>query len=313
MKFSTGFKKNLRAQRTLRAPVSVSGVGIHSGKPAHLTLKPASVNSGIRFVRVDLAGAPHVNADFRFVIDTRMATTLGRGSVTVSTVEHLMAALAGMGVDNVTIQVSGSEVPIMDGSSAPFAEAIARVGTIEQSGTRTVLAIRRRVEVRSGEKLAFVEPSSALEIHGSIEWDHPMIGKQEFHYIQGETDFLSISNARTFGFLKEVEALQKRGLALGGSLENAIVLDGERVLNPHGLRGPDEFVRHKVLDALGDLKLAGVEIQGYFRLHRAGHDMHSQLLNEIFKDPRNYEWIEGMIESDAEAPRSSYIRSLAAV
>jgi UDP-3-O-[3-hydroxymyristoyl] N-acetylglucosamine deacetylase len=280
-------------QRTLKESVTLIGVGIHSGKPAHLTIKPARANTGVYFVRTDLEGSPEIAAHYKNVINTQMATTIGRGQIYVSTVEHVLAALQGLGVDNAIIEVSGPEVPIMDGSSGPFCDAIQSVGLVSQNQVRPTLVLRRKVEVKIGEKWAVAEPSSCLEIQGSIDWDHPSIGYQELHYIEGKTDFAELAHARTFGFLKEVEAMKRMGLARGGSLDNAVVLDDALVLNPDGLRYPDEFVRHKVLDALGDFKLAGIHVQAYFRLHRAGHDLHSQLLTAIFKDPDNYEIIDG--------------------
>ena len=179
----------------------------------------------------------------------------------------------------------------MDGSSGPFCEAILQAGVRVQRQRRATLSLLRKVEIKVAEKWAVAEPSQRLEIHGSIEWDHPSIGYQEFHYIEGKTDFAELAHARTFGFLHEVEALKRMGLARGGSFDNAVVLDHALVLNPGGLRSPDEFVRHKVLDALGDFKLAGMQLQGHFRLHRAGHDLHSQLLTAIFKDADNFEII----------------------
>jgi UDP-3-O-[3-hydroxymyristoyl] N-acetylglucosamine deacetylase len=293
-------------QRTLKDSVSLTGIGIHSGKPATLKLRPARSNAGIRFVRTDLEGSPEIAAHYKNVINTQMATTIGRGKICVSTVEHVLAALQGMGVDNAIIEVIGPEVPIMDGSSGAFCEAIQQVGITLQNQSRPVLALRRKVELKLAEKWAVAEPSSRLEIHGSIDWDHPSIGYQEFHYTEGKTDFAELSRARTFGFLKEVEALKRMGLARGGSLENAVVLDDALVLNPDGLRFADEFVRHKILDALGDFKLAGIQIQAYFRLHRAGHDLHSQLLAAIFKDPDNFEIID---DSQVEEIRPSRIRA----
>jgi UDP-3-O-[3-hydroxymyristoyl] N-acetylglucosamine deacetylase len=280
-------------QKTLKDSVTLNGIGIHSGKPTRLTLKPAFTNFGVRFVRTDLDGAPEIAAHFKNVINTQMATTLGRGKVTISTVEHVLAALQGMGVDNCLVEVDGPEVPIMDGSSGPFCEAIMRAGIAVQRQRRSVLALRRKVEIKIAEKWAVAEPSSRLEIHGSIDWDHPSIGFQEFHFVEGKTDFAELSHARTFGFVHEVEALKRMGLARGGSLANAVVLDRALVLNPEGLRFPDEFVRHKVLDALGDFKLAGIQLHAFFRLHRAGHDLHSQLLSAIFKDPDCFEIIDG--------------------
>jgi UDP-3-O-[3-hydroxymyristoyl] N-acetylglucosamine deacetylase len=279
-------------QKTLKDSVTLEGIGIHSGKPTRLTMHPAHPGFGVRFVRTDIVGSPEIAANYRNVVSTQMATTLGQGKVTISTVEHVLAALQGLGIDNCLVEVNGPEVPIMDGSSGPFCDAILRAGTQVQRKHRAVLALRRKVEVKIGEKWAVAEPSARLEIHGSIEWDHPSIGYQEYHYIEGKSDFSDLAQARTFGFLHEVEALKRAGLARGGSFDNAVVLDQALVLNPDGLRFPDEFVRHKVLDALGDFKLAGLQIQAYFRLHRAGHDLHSQLLSAIFADPDCYEIID---------------------
>ena len=280
-------------QRTLKNEISLKGIGLHSGSSAQVTLKPALPNQGIVFVRTDLKDHPEIPAHYENILNTQLATTLGRGNVAISTVEHLLAALHGMGVDNARIEVNGPEVPILDGSSVAFCEAIQSVGLENQFPARPYLALRRKVEVKLAEKWAVAEPSSKFEIFGSIEWDHPAVGYQEFHYQEGKTQFDELARARTFCFLRDVEALKKMGLIKGGSLENAVVLDNALVLNPEGLRFPDELVRHKVLDALGDFKLAGIAIQAYIRLHRAGHDVHSRLLLEIFKDPDNYEIIDG--------------------
>jgi len=281
-------------QKTLKSTVAIQGIGLHSGSPANLTLHPAQPNSGIRFVRSDIDPKFEVVAHYQNVINTQMATTLGRGRVSVSTVEHLMAALAGLGIDNVLAEIDGPEIPIMDGSSAAFVDAILEVGVKAQRVQRPLIRVRERVAVRVNEKWAVIEPSSRLEIESSIEWDHPSIGYQDFKYIDGVTPITEYSRARTFGFLKDVEALKRMGLARGGSLENAVVLDHALVLNPDGLRYPNEFARHKVLDALGDFKLAGVSIQGAFKLHRSGHDLHKMILAELFSDPNHYEVIEGV-------------------
>lgn len=280
-------------QRTLKSAVALNGVGVHSGKSVRMVLKPAPVRHGIQFLRSDLEGSPRIPASYKNVVNTQLATTLGIGRVTISTVEHVLAVLQGLDIDNALVEVDGPEVPIMDGSSAPFYEAINRVGVEIQHHLRPYLALRKKVELKLAEKWAVAEPASRLEIFGSIEWDHPSIGYQEFHYKQGKTDFEDIAGARTFGFLRDVEALKKKGLARGGSLDNAVVLDHALVLNPEGLRCPDEFVRHKVLDALGDLKLAGIAIHAFIRVHRGGHDLHYQLLNEIFRDPNHYEIVDG--------------------
>ena len=280
-------------QQTLKKQILLDGVGLHSGKPVRVRLCPAPTHAGIVFVRTDLEGSPEVSAHYKNIVNTQLATTLGLAGVTVSTVEHLLAALQGAGVDNVRVELDGPEVPVMDGSAAIFYDAIQQVGVMTQLETRPILALRKKVEIKIDEKWAVAAPSARLEIHGSIEWDHPLIGYQEFHYQEGKTPFEEIAAARTFGFLRDVDALKSKGLARGGSLENAVVLDQSQILNPGGLRYTDEFVRHKVLDALGDFKLAGIAIQGFFRLHRAGHDLHSQLLTEIFKNPDHFEIIDG--------------------
>jgi len=279
-------------QKTLKASVELAGIGLHSGAPAHLILRPGRPNTGIRFVRTDIDSDFEVAAHYQNIVSTQLATTLGRGKVTVSTVEHLLAAAAGLGIDNLRVEIDGPEIPIMDGSSAPFIEAMLRTGLLVQDAPRSIVRIRERVELRVQEKWAVVEPSPRLEVHSSIEWDHPSIGFQEFHYIDGVTPVSEYSHARTFGFMKDVEALKRMGLARGGSMENAVVLDHALVLNPGGLRYPNEFARHKVLDALGDFKLAGIAIQGSFKLHRSGHDLHRAILAEVFSNPNHYEVLD---------------------
>lgn len=280
-------------QRTLKSSVAVNGVGLHSGQPAILTLRPAAPGFGIRFVRTDLEKSPVIPARHDHVVSTQMATTLGKDGVTIGTVEHLLAAFFATGIDNVLVEVDGPEVPILDGSAEPFYSAIRAAGVISQAHTRAVAVLRKKVELRVGEKWARAEPSEQFSVCASIEWDHPAIGFQEFSYIDGKTDFSELSRARTFGFMKDYETLKARGLARGASYENAVVIDGDRVVNPQGLRYADEFVRHKTLDALGDFLLAGFAIQGSVRLHRAGHDLHAQLISAILKDPAAYEVIEG--------------------
>ena len=286
-------------QRTIKNQISLSGVGLHSGKPAKVTLKPASAHQGILFLRTDLPSSKPIEAHFQNVVNTQLATTIGKEAVTISTVEHLMSALYGFGIDNLLVEVDGPEVPVLDGSSAPFCRAILDVGVEDQVAKKTFLRLKKRVEVRLSEKWAVAEPSNQFELHASIDWDHPAIGFQEFKYIDGKTDFSEIASARTFGFLKDVEALQKMGLALGGSFDNAVVLNEASVLNNEGLRYTDEFVRHKVLDALGDFKLSGVSVCASFKLHRSGHDLHRALLVEIFKNPENYEVVSEIVSEAA--------------
>lgn len=289
-------------QQTLKAPVTLTGVGLHSGAPVEVVIRPARANQGISFARTDLEGSPLVAAHYKNVVNTQLATTLGRGRVTISTIEHLMAAFQLLGIDNAIVEVNGPELPILDGSAAQFCEAILSVGAESQRQVRPTLLIRKRVEVKADGKWAIVEPSSQLEIIGSVEWNHASIGKQQFHYRQDGSEPTDVAMARTFGFLKDVEALKRMGLARGGSLDNAVVLDDNGILNPGGLRCPDEFARHKVLDALGDFKLAGMGICGRFELHKAGHDLHCQLLGAIFKYNENFEVIEGMVEERRMTP-----------
>ncbi len=276
-------------QVTIRREARIEGVGLHSGKTASITLKPALPNTGIIFVRRDLEKPVAIPATFEFVTQTRLATTLGRGDVTISTVEHLLSAFRLLGVDNALVEVDGPEVPIMDGSASKFCDAILSAGFFDQSVPRKVAAVKKRIEVRKGDKVALIEPSNRLQIKARIEWSHPAIGVQELSYTLGKSDFQEISKARTFGFLKDVEALKKAGLVQGGSYENAIVLDDSRVVNPEGLRYEDEFVRHKVLDAIGDFALSPIPIVGNVTLVKAGHEIHAELVQSIFSNPENYE------------------------
>jgi UDP-3-O-[3-hydroxymyristoyl] N-acetylglucosamine deacetylase len=284
-----GLEPKSHHQVTIRREVRIEGVGLHSGKPAAVVLKPALPNTGVIFVRKDLSQPIAIPATFEFVTQTKLATTLGRDGATISTVEHLLAALKLFGVDNALIEVEGPEVPIMDGSAIAFCEAILAVGFFDQSVPRKVAAIKKRIEVRKGDKIALIEPSSQLKIQARIEWAHPAIGTQDLFYTLGKSDYREIARARTFGFLKDVEALKKMGLVRGGSYSNAIVLDEQRVVNPEGLRYSDEFVRHKVLDAIGDFALSPLPIVGNVTLVKAGHEIHAELVHSIFSNPDNYE------------------------
>ena len=297
------------SQKTLKKAVTLEGIGLHSGKKARVKIHPGRPGSGIVFVRGDLSDSPAIPALASSVVSTQLATTLGIGNVTIATVEHLLAALQGLGVDNAWVEVDGPEMPILDGSSAPFCRAISEAGLVAQVKARTTLVLRRRVEVKLNEKWAVAEPCSRLEVQGTIDWDHPVVGFQEYHYVEGRTPFAELASARTFCFLRDVEAMKKKGLALGGSLENAIVVDEASVLNPEGLRGPDEFVRHKVLDALGDFKLLGYPLQAYVRLHRAGHDLHFQLMQAILKDSANYELVTSTSEAEAAQPTLGFAQA----
>lgn len=276
-------------QVTIRREVRIEGIGLHSGKMAAVTLKPALPNTGILFVRKDLESPVAIPASFEFVTQTKLATTLGRDQTKISTVEHLLSAFKLLGVDNALVEVEGPEVPIMDGSADAFCEAILGAGFFDQAVVKKVAVLKKRIEVRKGEKVALIEPADFLSIHARIEWDHPSIKQQEMTFTVGKTDYKEIARARTFGFLKDVELLKKAGLARGGSLDNAVVLDEERVVNPSGLRYPDEFVRHKILDAIGDFALSPIAIVGKVTLVKAGHELHAELVQAIFSSPENYE------------------------
>lgn len=280
---------NSQHQVTIRRDVRIEGIGLHSGKAAAVTLKPALPNTGIVFVRKDLEQPVLIPATFEFVTQTKLATTLGRDGVTISTVEHLLSAFKLLRVDNALVEVEGPEVPIMDGSASAFCDAILAAGFFDQAVVRKVAVLKKRIEVRKGDKMALIEPSHQLQIKARIEWNHAAIGTQELTYILGKSDYRELSRARTFGFLKDVEALKRMGLVQGGSYDNAIVLDEERVVNPEGLRYADEFVRHKVLDAIGDFALAPLSIVGNVTLIKAGHEIHAELVQSIFSNPENYE------------------------
>lgn len=283
----------LLKQHTINREVQIEGIGLHSGKSASLVIKPALPNTGILFIRTDLENPVSIPATYEFVTQTKLATSIGRFangvSVQISTVEHLLCALKLLNIDNAVIEVNGPEVPIMDGSSAAFCEFITAAGLCEQAVSKKVIILKKRIEIRKGDKLATISPSHRLHIEAKVEWNHPVIGKQNYSFTVGETDYKEIAMARTFGFLKDVEQLQKMGLARGGSLDNAVVLDEVRVLNKDGLRYQNEFVRHKVLDAIGDFALAPISILGEVTLVKAGHEIHAELISAIFADPTNYE------------------------
>lgn len=275
------------AQRTLDHAIRCSGIGLHSGRKIELVLHPADVDSGITFVRSDLGIEVPAKADF--VTDTRLCTTIGSGEAQISTVEHLLSALAGLGVDNARIEVSGPEVPIMDGSSAPFVFLIQCAGIREQGKAKRVLRVLKKVDVEESDKRCALYPGAGFKISYLLDYDHPLLRRRKVSIDFARQAYTrEISRARTFGFLHEVEALQKAGLALGGSLENAIVLDTHRVVNEGGLRYEDECVRHKILDTLGDLSLSGFPIVGSFEGELTGHDMNHKLVTAMLADPSSY-------------------------
>ena len=275
-------------QTTLAKDLVFEGVGLHSGERISLRVTSAPANTGLEFVVGP--DAIRIPALAGHVVSTFLATTLGIGDARVSTVEHLLAALSGLGVDNARIIVSGSELPIVDGSSAPFVRSILEVGLRELRAEREVFVVRRPFTIRDGVKEASFWPSPSFRISYSIEFAHPAIGEQRWDGVVNPHVFArELAPSRTFGFLKDVEMMKASGLALGGSLDNAVVLDDSRVINPEGLRFADEFVRHKVLDAIGDLALAGRPIVGHLVAHRAGHDLNQRLVKELLSDEKNLE------------------------
>jgi UDP-3-O-[3-hydroxymyristoyl] N-acetylglucosamine deacetylase len=283
-------------QTTLKSIARTVGIGLHSGTRVELRLRPAAVDTGIVFRRTDLDPVVELPASPEAVGDTRMASTLERGGVRIATVEHLMSALAGLGIDNCYVDVDAPEIPIMDGSAASFVFLIRSVGVVEQAAARRFVRVLKPVEVREGEgsmaKWARLEPHFGFKLRFSIDFNHPAIDSTTQDV---EVDFArdsyvtAVARARTFGFVNEVEALRAVGLALGGSFENAIVMDEYRVLNTDGLRSGDEFAKHKILDAMGDLYLLGRPLVAAYRAHRSGHGLNNRLLRALLADASAYE------------------------
>jgi UDP-3-O-[3-hydroxymyristoyl] N-acetylglucosamine deacetylase len=268
-------------QRTLKSLVSASGVGLHTGQKSRMTLRPAPPDTGIVFRRVDLATPVDIPARADLVGETRLSSCLVRDGAKVYTVEHLMSALGGLGVDNAFVDLDAPELPIMDGSASPFVLLIQQAGIEEQGAPKRFLRVTRRVEVRDGDKWARLDPYEGFRLSFSIDFKHPVIDRstQSVSVDFAETSyFKEIARARTFGFMHEVETLRESGLALGGGLDNAVVLDEHRVLNAGGLRFADEFIRHKLLDAIGDLYLLGKPLLGAFTAHKSGHALNNRLL-----------------------------------
>lgn len=287
-----------QAQRSLAGPVTIAGIGLHSGAQVTMTLRPSNVDSGIWVRRVDVSDRdPMIPVRWDHVVDTRLCTTIGNGAgVTVSTVEHLMAALAGLGVDNAEIEVDGPELPVMDGSSAAFVERILAAGTIAQAAPRHAIRVLDAVTVTDGACEATLRPAPrGLTIDASIDFESAAIGCQRCVLAITPDSFRrELADARTFGFRHEVEALRSMGLARGGSLDNAVVVDGDTILNPGGLRHADEFARHKALDALGDLALAGHPIIGAYDAYRPSHRLNALLLGALFDQPQAWRFEPAM-------------------
>lgn len=295
-------------QHTLATSIAFHGTGLHSGTDVSVTLGPAATDEGIVFVRTDVTGRDNrVPARWNRVVDTRLCTVIGNANgVTIGTIEHLMAALRGCGVDNAVVMLDGPEVPVMDGSAAPFVAMIDRAGLKAQTAPRRALKILKDIVVEEGGKAARLTPSETCSFGGHIDFDHPSIGAQDYAITLLNGNFRhNLADSRTFGFLHEVEALRKNGLALGGSLDNAIVLDGDKILNKEGLRHDDEFIRHKLLDAVGDLYLAGYVILGAYEADRPSHALNNALLRALFADRDAWDIV------DLDAPRAPSIQDSA--
>ena len=296
-------------QRTLKNTIRATGVGLHTGEKVYLTLRPAEPNTGIVFRRVDLAEPVSIKATPKNVGETVLSTTLVDGKVKISTIEHLLSAFAGLGIDNAIVDVSAAEVPIMDGSAGPFVFLLQSAGVEEQDAPKQYIRIKRAIRVEEGDKWAAFEPFDGFKVTFTIDFEHPAF---EEHLKTATMDFSSttfvkeVSRARTFGFMKDIEMLRENNLALGGSLDNAIVVDDSKILNEDGLRCADEFVKHKILDAIGDLYLLGHSLIGQFTGYKSGHGLNNKLLRTLLQDTDAWEMVSFSEENEAPI---SFMRS----
>lgn len=292
-------------QRTLKTAIRATGVGLHTGEKVYMTLRPAAENAGITFRRVDLDEPVDIPADARLVGETMLGTTLIRDGVKVATVEHLMSAAAGLGIDNLHVDLSAPEVPIMDGSAGPFVFLLQSAGIEEQNAAKKFVRIKKKIRIEEDEKWAQFTPFNGFKVNFEIAFNHPVFNKlsQDASIDFSSTSFLKeVSRARTFCFLRDVEALRARNLTLGGSMDNAIVLDDYRILNEDGLRYANEFVIHKILDAIGDIYLLGHSLIGEFSAHKSGHDLNNKLLRALLEDESA--WEEVTFSDPKKAPIS---------
>lgn len=288
----------MRHQYTLAAPISCSGVGLHSGQPVTMTMLPAPPDTGVVFVRKTNGAQVRLGASIRNLVSTELCTAISSQGAQIKTIEHVLAALSGLGVDNVVIEIDAGEVPVLDGSSGPFVRLIRAAGVVSQKRAQPFLKITQPIEVSDGVRRVTIEPSSTPRVTYTIAYDHPLIGHQSFDFEYSASGFeREIADARTFGFLREVEALWSRGLGKGGSLDNTVVLSETGVMNQTGLRFRDEFVRHKILDLVGDLALMGMPFIGHVKADRSGHALHTKLVAEILRRPEC--WV--MLSSDEHA------------
>ena len=293
-------------QRTLKNSIKATGIGLHTGQKVYLTLKPAAVDTGIVFRRTDLDPVVEINAYAKNVVDTTLSTNLGKDGIRVATVEHLLSALAGLGIDNAVVELSAEEVPIMDGSAAPFVFLIQSAGIEEQDAPKKFIRITKEISVQVDGKSATFRPFDGFKVGFHIEFEHPAFeGRNKETYLDFSTSSFvkEVSRARTFGFMSDFEYLRSQNLALGGSLENAIVVDDYRILNDDGLRYDDEFVKHKVLDAVGDLYLLGKSLIGEFFGHKSGHQLNNMLLRKLIDTPDAWEVVT-FEDQEQDAPIS---------
>lgn len=300
-------------QRTLRRTIKATGIALHSGEKAILTLRPAAANTGIVFRRVDLNPAVEIKATPENVVDTTLSTCLGKGNVRISTVEHLLSAMAGLGIDNAYVDITAPEIPIMDGSASPFVFLLQSAGIEEQKALKRYIRIKEKVTVKDGDKYATLEPFSGFKVSFTINFEHPVFKSRSQSAV---LDFSSssyvkeVSRARTFGFLSDYEKLRQLNLAIGASLDNAVVVDDFRILNEDGLRYEDEFVKHKILDAIGDVYLLGSNLIGAFHGYKSGHALNNQLLRTLLANQSAWEYVT--FEDNASVP-ISFTKALAAI
>jgi UDP-3-O-[3-hydroxymyristoyl] N-acetylglucosamine deacetylase len=286
-------------QRTIAKTLDCSGIGIHSGKTVNLTIHPAPANHGIKFKRTDLQDCPSISTHFNMVVDTSLATVIGYNGFIISTIEHLMACFFGLGVDNALVEIDSYEMPIMDGSAGPFADLILEGGIVDLKAPRCFFVVKEPIELADGHKFVGLYPDSEMKITYAIDYPHPLIGKQTYSLNLTEKAFVEeISRARTFGFFEEYEQLKQFGLSRGGSLDNVVVVDRDRILNPGGLRFKDEFVRHKILDSIGDIALLGMPIIGHVVLSKSGHAFNHAFLRKFFDQKRCWETVQTSNLSD---------------
>jgi len=290
-------------QRTILKSVESVGIGLHKGKPVRLRLEPLEPDSGIIFYREDVGVTIPLHP--KNVVDTQLATVIGKNGVTVSTIEHFLSALYAYGIDNLRVILNDNEMPIMDGSAISFCMLLDEAGIKEQSAGKRVMRIKKSIKVSDGKKFVALNPYDNAIFDFTIDFDHPVISKQHRRFVFSKSAFLNeIARARTFGFLKEVQYLRSRNLALGGSLENAIVLDDNKVLNPEGLRFKDEFVRHKILDAMGDLKVLGMPILGEYKAFAGSHELNHKLTLALYQDSKSYEIVTLKVKEDLAFAKS---------